>query len=223
MATLASLQANKTRPGSSSNAGRRTVQFHEATSFTPKPSWAQRFEDVSGEALEKYLAGHREVDTLFTDEQVQFLATLGSTPQEVYDFIEDWCEYGEPSFETALRVTEVRAEYFLQEQQGTQSTKIVTPDSLPARNSELGGFVWLPRIIAKAQAKLRGEMSPEIMFGCAGDRAFLQEVGIDVVQFLRVVWSAGDDLERIAKYVQTSADFHETLLPYHLKLLKNIA
>ena len=119
---------------------------------------------MSGQALEKYLAGHLEVEGLFTDDQAQFLASLGTTPQEIYDYIEDWCEYGEPSFETALRMTEVRAEYFLREQQGQRSTNIVTAESLPSRNAELGGFVWLPRIIAKAQAKLRGEMSPELMF-----------------------------------------------------------
>ena len=114
-----------------------------------------------------------------TSQQIDFLASLGTTPQELYDFLEDWCEYGEPSFETALRITEVRAEYFLREQHGQRSTNVVNPSTLPSKDAELGGFVWLPRIIAKAQAKLRGEMSSDIMFGCGGDRAFLRRVGID--------------------------------------------
>ena len=77
--------------------------------------------------------------------------------------------------------------------------------------------MWLPRIIAKAQAKLRGEMSSDIMFGCGGDRAFLRKVGIDPAQFLRVVWNAGDDLEHIVEYVKISAQFHSDPLPNKLE------
>ena len=187
---------------------RKKVQLKETLNFASRPVWASRFEEISGQALEKYLAGERKPGALLTSAQNAFLASLGTTAQELYDFIEDWCEYGEPTFETALRITEVRAEYFLREQQAQRSTRIVTPEDLPAKDAQLGGFVWLPRIIAKAQAKLRGEMSTDIMFGCGGDRRFLRKVGVDPVQFLRVVWNAGDDLEHIVEYVKISAQFH---------------
>ncbi len=205
MATLQLLKSNEKTHKDSVASRRKKVQLKEAVNYTPRPVWALRFEEVSGQALEKYLAGYRDPEKLMTSEQTDFLASLGTTPQEVYDFVEDWCEYGEPSFETALRVTEVRAEYFLQAQGGQRSTNVVTPESLPSKNSELGGFVWLPRIIAKARAKLRGEMSPEIMYGCGGDRALLRKVGIDPAQFLRIVWSAGADVERILNDVKVSA------------------
>ncbi len=223
MATLQASKPREMRAKSSQRSLRKKVYEEDTQGFAPRPVWAQRFEEISGQALEKYLAGHRKAADLFTEQHIQSLATLGTSPQELYDFIEDWCEYGVPSFETALRITEVRVEYFLREQGGSPSPKTITANSLPPRDAELGGFVWLPRIIAKGQAKLRGEMAPEIMYGCAGDRAFLREVGIDPVQFLRIVWSAGDDVERIVKYVTTSANFQETLLPRDLKVLQDIA
>ena len=207
MTTLETLKPNKAAVKHSRKSRRKTGQLIEFSHYAPKPEWANRFEEISGQALEKYLAGHRGADGLVTQEQQAFLASLGTSPQEIYDYVEDWCEYGVPSFETALRMTEVRAEYFLQEQQGQLSTEVVTPDALPSRNAELGGFVWLPRIIAKAQAKLRGEMSPEIMYGCAGDRAFLTRVGIDPARFLQIVRSAGPDSKHIVNYVKISAEF----------------
>ena len=209
MTTLEAIQAKKSMRKSSHASSKQTAQLKEALNYAPRPAWASRFEEISGYALEKYLAGHRGSEGLFNQEQKAFLASLGTSPQEIYDYVEDWCEYGVPSFDTALRMTEVRAEYFLREQQGKPSSKVVTPQDLPAGDVELGGYTWLPRIIAKARAKLRGEMSQEIMYGCGGDRAFLKKVGIDPARFLQIVWNAGDDLEYIIDYVKISADFQE--------------
>ena len=42
------------------------------------------------------------------------------------------------------------------------------------------------------------------MFSCGGDRKFLREHGnIHAADFLRNVWSAGDDDARISKYVRS--------------------
>ncbi|MCA9473239.1 MAG: DUF5069 domain-containing protein [Nitrospirales bacterium] len=172
-----------------------------------RPSWATQFEDLTRRGLEQYLAGERKADSFLNQEDVSFLVSIGTSTQEIYDFLEDWYVYGEPSFETALRITEVRAEYFLYEQQGCRSTRVITPEELPVPTAEIGGFPWLPRIMAKAHAKLRGEMSPEIMYSCKEDRAFLRKVGTEPAQFLRVVWSADDDLDSIVEYVKISAQF----------------
>ena len=179
--------------------------------FAPWPEWGARFEKVFGQAVEKYLAGYRGAEYLFTPGQATFLGSLGSNPQEIYDFVEDWCEYGEPSFGIALRITEVRAEYFLLEQQLQRSQRVVSSNSLPSKEDQLEGFPWLPRIIAKARAKLRGEMPADLMYGCLRDRAFLRTVGIDPAQFLRVVWRAGEKEEHILEYVKISAEFHELM------------
>ena len=177
--------------------------------LAPWPEWGTRLEKIFGQAVEKYLGGKRGRETLFNPEQATFLGSLGSSSQELYDFVEDWCELGEPSFGMALRITEVRAEYFFLEQYLERSSEVSTPDSMPSGAAILGGFVWLPRIIAKARAKLRGEMPTDMMFGCQNDRAFLKKVGIDPAQFLRVVWNAGMRDEEILEYVKISAEYKE--------------
>jgi hypothetical protein len=83
------------------------------------------------------------------------------------------------------------------------SLKILTPAELPAKTAELDGIVWLPRILGKARAKLRGEMHPDMMFGCGGDRAFLAKYDIHPADFLRVVWAAGDDDQKVLAYVKS--------------------
>ena len=170
-----------------------------------QPEWAPRFKHICEQAVEKYLAGRREPETLVTAEQAAFLASLGTTPQELYDFVEDWCELGEPSFETVLDITAVRAEYFRREQNSKPASRVVNLDSVPRGGAKLGGFAWLPRIIAKARAKLRGEMPTDIMFGCRADRAFLKSVAAEPAEFLRAVWDAGNDDQHILAYVKADA------------------
>ena len=94
---------------------------------------------------------------------------------------------------------------FLVVQNGKPSKETIDMDSLPEREAELGGIEWLPRIIAKARAKLPGEMPQELMYCCGGDRAFLREHGIHPADFLREVWAAGEDDQRILKYVKKYA------------------
>ena len=108
-----------------------------------------------------------------------------------------------------LRMTEVRAEYFFLEQYLERSSDVRSPESMPSGAATFGGFVWLPRIIAKARAKLRGELSTDMMFGCQNDRAFLKKVGIDPARFLRVVWNAGNNDHEILEYVKISAEFQK--------------
>ena len=188
---------------------RKNVAPAGTVDFAPWPEWGTRLEAIFGGAVEQYLAGHRGTEALFTPQQGTFLASLGSTPQELYDFVEDWCELGEPSFRRVLRITEVRAEYFFLEQYLERSLDVRSPESLPSGDATLGGFIWLPRIIAKARAKLRGELPADMMFGCQNDRAFLKKVGIDPAQFLRVVWGSGLNDEEILEYVKISAEYKE--------------
>ena len=141
---------------------RKKVPLAGPVDFAPWPEWSTPLEKIFGQAVEKYLAGSRGAEALFTLEHATFLASLGSTPQELYDFVEDWCELGEPSFGLVLRITEVRAEYFFLEQYLQRSSEVIMPHSMPSGNATLGGLVWLPRIITKARAKLRGELPADI-------------------------------------------------------------
>ena len=78
----------------------------------------------------------------------------------------------------------------------------ITPTDLPSREEQLEEISWLPRIIMKAKAKLRGELHPDIMFCCQGDMNFLANHDIHPADFLRVVWASNDDDQKVADYVK---------------------
>jgi hypothetical protein len=168
-------------------------------------NWAANFRELFEDGLEAYRRGVRDANVMFDAGQRQRLEEIGATPQEIFDFVEDNVLAGEPGFETALLITAVRREYFLSVQKGKRSARVIDMDQLPAKDAELGGIEWLPRIIEKARAKLRGEMPPDLMYSCGGDRAFLREHGMHAADFLREVWAAGDDVNRIVKFVKDCA------------------
>jgi hypothetical protein len=168
-------------------------------------NWAKTFGDHFADALDAYRAGKRDADSMFNPAVREFFKSIGATPQEIFDFVEDTFYGGEPGMETALLVTAVRRDYFLVVQKGQLSDRVIDMDALPSKSAELAGIEWLPRIIEKAKAKLRGEMPPDLMYVCGGDRAFLREHNIHPADFLREVWAAGNDLARIVDYVKLAA------------------
>jgi hypothetical protein len=164
-------------------------------------TWAERFKKVYDAAVLRYNNGTQNAKELFSKEDVEFLASIGCSAQELFDFVEDFCRGGEPIYSDVLLVTAVRRDYFLNVQHGKPSGKVIDSDKLPAKSAELGGISWLPRIIEKAQAKLHGEMPPELMYGCGGDRPFLRGVNIHLADFLRFVWQVDGDQQKVLAYV----------------------
>ena len=167
--------------------------------------WDDVFRECYVKAVALYRDGNRQPATYFTAEQSEFLAAIGCTPQELYDFAEDWCTAQEPSFATVLLIAAVRRDYFLTIQKGLPTGRVIALSDLPAKDAAVASFLWLPRQIAKARAKLAGEMPPELMYGCGGDRAFFKRVKIHPADFLRVVWAAHDDEQKIIAYVRHCA------------------
>ncbi len=167
--------------------------------------WVAQFQHCYDKAVDQYRRGNRETILYLTPRECAFLASIGCTVQELYDFAEDYCTDGAPSFGDALRITSVRRYFFLTIQKGQASGRTIPLADLPAKDAAAYGIKWLPRIIAKARAKLRGELPPEIMYGCRGDRRFLQNLNIHPADFLRHVWSAGDDDQKIIAYIQQQA------------------
>lgn len=164
--------------------------------------WATDFQNCYEKAISHYHEGKRRVGEFFSDDEIAFLNSIGCRPQEVYDFAEDWCRVHQPDFNIVLLVTAVRRDYFLVVQEGEFSSHVQLVDSFPAPDEELEGIPYLPRILAKARAKLRGELPPNIMFCCGGDRPFLQENEIHPADFLRAVWAAGTDDRKIVDLIQ---------------------
>lgn len=167
--------------------------------------WEAQFRRIYDLAVINYRANVRGADVLFGTEEVAFLRSIGCTAQELYDFVEDWCEFGEPPPDTAVKLAAIRRNYFLTEQDGKPVDRPIPATVFPARDAELGGFRWLPRIIAKARARLRGELPPDLMYGCGGDRNFLRQVHLDPVEFLRLVWTAKNNEHRILEFVRERA------------------
>lgn len=169
-----------------------------------KFSWETRFKETFHKSVEKYQSGKNSLGDFFDDSDQTLLNDIGYKPREFFDFVEDYCDVGAPSPESALLIASVRRDFFLVIQKGERSKKQVTPQDLPDRNEELANIPWLPRIITKAKAKLRGELHPDIMYSCQGDMNFLANHNIHPADFLRAVWAADDSNDKIVDYVTNS-------------------
>ncbi len=172
-------------------------------------NWAARFGELFVDCCEAYEDGDKDYESWFEEEDLAFLTSVGYHPREFFDFVEDCvaAEGEEPTPETALLVAAVRRDYLLVEQKGVTSKKTVPMSALPAKSAALEEITWLPRIIAKAEAKLRGELDDDTMYGCGGDRAFLSENHIHPADFLRFIWSAKGDKDAIVKFVKSGGKY----------------
>ena len=154
--------------------------------------------------VERYRAGDADFTHYYAEDDLRFLREIGYKPRELFDFVEDYVDEEAPAPSTALLIAAVRRDYLQVVQGGALSEIEITRDDLPTFGDTLGDIAYLPRILAKARAKLRGELDPDLMYGCGGDRKFLREHSLHPADFLRHVWAAGDDEERIVSLVHES-------------------
>lgn len=167
--------------------------------------WQKEFRAVWARGVEAWRAGQRSARAMFGPADVAFLATIGCTVQELFDFVDDSLQYGDFDVETALAVAAIRRDYFLNVMHGQSTGRVVPMNELPAKRDAVDGIPWLPRLIVKARIKLRGELNPDLMYGCAGDRPFLRERNMTLEQFLQLVWDKGDDDRAIIDEVKRCA------------------
>jgi hypothetical protein len=145
------------------------------------------FHTLYEKAVQLYAKGQRDADTFFTAAEKAFLSANGLTTQNLYDYAEDQNNYGEPGYDLALGIEFIRRDYFLLNQHGKPSSVVLDETKMPAKTDAVRGIEWLPRIIPKAKAKLRGELPTSLMYCCGGDRRFLKAHDINPVEFLSVV------------------------------------
>ncbi len=167
--------------------------------------WQHRFQTVYEDGVAAWKAGRKTPADMFDPDTVEFLSGIGSTAQELFDFVDDSQRYGEPDYATTLAVTAIRRDYFLNVMKGKPTGRTVSMNDLPPKAAAVDGIAWLPRLIVKARVKLRGEMPADLMYGCAGDRPFLHERKMDLPGFLQLVWDCGDDDRRIIETVKKAA------------------
>lgn len=167
-------------------------------------TWNDRFTALFERVADTYRKGDFDHETGYSAEEISFLESIGYKKRELFDFVEDFVDEGEPSPGTALLVAAVRRDHFLVEQKGKASGKLVTRDELPNFGEDLDGIPYLPRILVKARAKLRGELDPDVMYGCGGDRNFLaKNGGIHPADFLRHVWASNGDDAKVAAWIRS--------------------
>lgn len=161
-----------------------------------------RLKQIWDDAIATYQAGNRAPDTYFDKSTLADLASIGLNAMDVYDPVEDFLDGEEIDFNTFLLISAARRDYFFSVQKGQLSAKVLDSSTLPAKDSEARGIIWLPRIIQKAHAKLRGELSAESMYSCGGDRRFLKTNNIHASEFLRVVWAYEDEPDKLIDWVE---------------------
>lgn len=169
-------------------------------------TWNDAFLDLFERCVSRYRAGDSDFENYYTSADLDFLRENGCRTREFFDFVEDFCDDNAPSPTTALLVAAVRRDYFLSVQNGIHcGGRLLTRDDVPTFGEELEGMPYLPRILAKARAKLCGTLDPDLMFGCGGDRNFLRKHGnLHPADFLRQVWAAGDDDRKVAAWITAS-------------------
>ena len=169
-------------------------------------NWTADFRRAFEQSVAHYRQGKNRADTMFSNEVLAFLSTIGCSKFELFDLVEDHLTDDDPNYEDILLLTAARRDYFLFVQQGIPSGKVINVRDLPAKSDAVDGIAWLPRIIEKARAKLRGEMPPELMYGCGGDRPFCRRHKIHLADLLRVVREAGEDTAKVVNYVKSRSD-----------------
>ncbi len=167
--------------------------------------YPQKFRAVYDRAIAAYNGGVREAAKLLGPEDVRWLESIGSRAQDLFDYAEDAANDQEPDFETALLVQAVRRDYFLEVQGGRPPSGMLKTEQLPAKTDAVRGIEWLPRIIPKTRAKLRGELPQDLMYGCGGDRKFFKTHDIHPAEFLRLVWTHERDDNAIIRWVEKRA------------------
>ena len=172
--------------------------------------WTNWVKPLYEKAVQQYRAGQRDPATFFDVQEQEALATIGASPMELYDFAEDADSL---TWETALLILAVRRDYFLVVQHGIASSRRLSIADFPAKDAEIDGIPWLPRLIQKAQGRLRGELPNDLMYCCGGDRRFFRTYNLHPADFLRLVWAVEGNESRVLAYIKSSGRWTSTSHP----------
>ena len=168
-------------------------EFNSSFPLMKHYNFADKFRSLYDQAVNLYASGVTDQKQYFSPEERAFLAANGISVQNMFDYAEDHHGYGEPGYDRALAIETVRRDYFLNVQQGKAPTRVLDADTMPSKTDAVEGIVWLPRLLPKAKAKLRGELPANLMYSCGGDRQFFRKHDIHPAEFLSLVWRNFDN------------------------------
>ena len=141
-------------------------------------------------------------DHFFLPDEQDLLSRIGYSAHEMFDYVKDYAQTGEPSPSTVLLIAAARRAFFVTVQRGMAGSALLTERDIPRETEEFQDIAYLPRIIRKAEAKLYGTLPHSVMYGCVRDRAFLRAHGaIHPADFLYAVWNAKGDKQKVVTYV----------------------
>ena len=164
----------------------------------------QNLTRIHQDARSAYKAVHPTPDGIATPDDTKILKTLGISTQFLFDCVDDLSRYGEPDLKTFLALCDLRAGYFREVQMGVPAPRAITECELPPKAEEFDGIAWLPRMIRKADCFLHGCLCPDIMYGCAGDRAFLTKHQVSLPEFLSKVRDTMANPALMAEFLRSS-------------------
>ncbi len=166
--------------------------------------WNDQFMRIFRDGVERYHASStRNPDHFFLPEESALFDSIGYGPIELYPYIKAYATEGYPSPSMALLIASVRRSFFMTAQRSIRGQMpILLESQLPKEYEALQDIAYMPRIIRKAEAKLHGNLDPNVMYYCAQDRAFLKEYGnIHPADFLYLVWNARGDKQKIISII----------------------
>ncbi len=169
-------------------------------------NYSKRLKAIWDDAVAQYQNSNRTPDSFFDAATLAELASIGLNAMDVYDPVEDFLGGADIYFATFLLISDSRRDYFLNKQNGQASAHTLDSSTLPPKDLEVRGIVWLPRIMPKALAKLRGDLPSETMYDCGGDRRFFKTNNIHPAEFLRAAWAYEDEPEKLIDWVVARRD-----------------
>ena len=128
-------------------------------------NWRQQFHELFFTGVKRYEAGRQSPETMFVQEDITFLESIGCSALEMFDFCDDYVRWGDVIYEHVEELQAVRLEHFQNTLNRQPAEHRMAMDEFPAKTDEVEGIPWLPRLITKAHAKLAGNLPADLMYG----------------------------------------------------------
>jgi hypothetical protein len=127
--------------------------------------WRKNFRELFFAGVDRQQHGGQSPATMFEPDEVEFLESIGCSAQELFDFVDDYVYCGDVKYDDAEAIQSVRLDFFKGHLKGQPASQPMSMDDFPAKAAEVDGIPWLPRLITKARAKLRGDLPADLMYG----------------------------------------------------------
>ena len=69
--------------------------------------WKIKFRELYQSAQKRFRDGRSTVDSIFEDEEIMFLSSIGCSTQELFDFVEDSINWGDVEYDQVLSLIHI--------------------------------------------------------------------------------------------------------------------